>query len=114
MKIKFYSYFLLLCSSSICEKNLIEKGANIEASSLCGSLLPIVQYLIEKGTNVEEIIQNQRAPLHYASYWDKTDIISKGANKNTKDKDGKTAFNHNCKDEVKELNEKSHSNDFQN
>ena len=52
MKIKFYSYFLLLCSSSICEKNLIEKGANIEASSLCGTLLPIVQYLIGKGTNV--------------------------------------------------------------
>ena len=97
---------------------LISKGANIEAKDehgdyvihfACkGGHLSIVQYLIEK-QNVDKDIKGlcDGTPLHYASEWGETEIVkylvSKGANKNAKDKDDKTPYDLAYKDEIKNI-----------
>ena len=62
--------------------------------------LPIVQYLIGNGANIEAKQKDQWTPLHYASSYGQTDVvkylISIGANKNSKDKSGKTPFDVVC------------------
>ena len=58
--------------------------------------LSVVQYLIEKGANIEARDKDQKTPLHFASNEGKTDVvkylISKGANKNTKNQDSETSY----------------------
>ena len=65
----------------------------------------IVQYLIEKGDNIEANDNEQKTPLHLASFYGKTDIVryldSKGANKMQKTR-ADTLFVTNI-DEIKEL-----------
>ena len=62
--------------------------------------IQIVQYLVEKGSNIEAKDQYQQTSLHIASYWGRTDVVkylvSKGANKNAKDADGKTPYDIVC------------------
>ena len=54
---------------------------------MAGSL-PIVQCLIQNGANIEAKDDEQRTPLHIASYYGATDVVryllSKGANKKAK------------------------------
>ena len=62
--------------------------------------LQIVQYLIEKGANVEAQNSIGNGPLHLASGYGKTNIvkylISKGANKYAKNEDCETPFDVAC------------------
>ena len=55
--------------------------------------LPIVEYLISKGANIEAKDNDDQTPLHWASKHGNTNVVkylvSKGANKTTRDKDGK-------------------------
>ena len=71
----------------------------LHSASEIGSL-SIVQYLIEKGANIEATDGVKQTPLYVASLRGKTDIvkylISKGANKNAKDIDGKTPYDNAC------------------
>ena len=58
---------------------LIEKGANIEGKTpphiACkNGHLPVAQYLVEIRANIEAKDSNEQTPLHYTSRWDKTDI----------------------------------------
>ena len=56
--------------------------------------LQIVQYLIEKGSNIEAKDKNDETPLHIACFVGNLSVvqylIEKGANENAKDEDGKT------------------------
>ena len=60
----------------------------------------VVQHLIEEGANIEAQDKNQRTPLHFASYYGKTDVVkylvSKGANINVKGKNWKTPYDVAC------------------
>ena len=62
---------------------------------------------LSKGANIEAKDDKERAPLHVASDWGKTDVVrylvSKGANKYTKNKDGKTPYNLTYKDEIRNI-----------
>ena len=91
---------------------LISKGANIE--SQCGYVkqtplhyackegnLQVVELLLSKGANIEaKTLESDWTPLHCATnqvkYYNRTDVfkylISKGANKYAKNKDGKTPY----------------------
>ena len=58
--------------------------------------LPVVEYLISKGANLEALDIGQNTPLHYASQYGKIEIVkyllSKGANKSAKNYEGKTPY----------------------
>ena len=60
--------------------------------------LQIVQYSIEKGSDIEA--KAQQTTLHIVSYHSTIDVVkylvSKGANKNAKNKDGKTPYESVC------------------
>ena len=47
---------------------------------------PVIQYLIEKGANIESKNKDEVTPLYFASFYGKTDVVkylvSKEANKN--------------------------------
>ena len=62
--------------------------------------LPIVQYLIEKGADIEAKNQEKKTPLHYASWNGQTNVVkyllSKGANKNAKNTSGTTPYDITC------------------
>ena len=81
---------------------------NIYPHTACKSCyLPIAEYLISKGANIEAKDLWDRTPLHLASISGNTDIVrylvSKGANKNAKDKDGKTPYYSARKDEIRDI-----------
>ena len=83
-------------------------GDYVIHSASIGGLLPIIQYLIEE-QNVDIDIKgyHEQTPLHYASYWNKTDIVkylvSKGANKNAKAKNGRTPYDMAKNDEIRNI-----------
>ena len=56
--------------------------------------IEIVEYFIEYCFEIDPKDKCECTPLHFASYYGKTDVIkyslSKGSNKNAKDTDGKT------------------------
>ena len=62
---------------------------------------PVVQYLLEKGANIEAKDKDQETPLHTASEWCRADVakylLSKGANKHAKNKDGRIPRDVVCK-----------------
>ena len=62
--------------------------------------LQIVQYLIEKGANIEIQDCGGKTSLHFASLYGNTEVVkylvSKGANKNAKTKNGKTPYDIAC------------------
>ena len=68
--------------------------------------LPVVQYLIEKGANIEAKDWKEKH-LHLASIFERTDVlkylVSKGANKISKNKDDKTPFDLAYNDEIRKL-----------
>ena len=97
---------------------LISKGANVNDREIngnyaihfatIGGLLPIVQYLVEKQkVNINIKGNKERTPLHYACWFGQIPIaeylISKGASKNTKDKDGKTPYDLAHNDKIRNL-----------
>ena len=62
--------------------------------------LPIVEYLISKGVNIEAKDWHEETPLHYASRMGQTTCVqflfSKGANKNAKNIDNITLYDLGC------------------
>ena len=78
-------------SSSFCKNSYLPMFKGCEKASL-----QVVQYLIEKGANIEARDHRARTPLHFASYYCKTDVIkyfvSKGANKKAKNKWNQTPY----------------------
>ena len=69
--------------------------------------LPLVQYLIEKGADIEVKDYFENTPLHCASSHGYTDIVkyllSKGANKNVKNQARLMPYDFAKKDEIREL-----------
>ena len=67
--------------------------------------LPIVEFLISNGANIEAQNLLDWTALHFASYWGQTDVvkylISRGENKNVKNKDGKTPYESTQKEEIR-------------
>ena len=105
--------------------NIYKDDAPIHIASENGHL-PIVEYLLSKGANIE--VKEKllgRTPLHYAVdieakdisnltplhfatyYFSKTDIVkylvSKGANKNAKDRHDKTPYDLAWKNEIRNI-----------
>ena len=69
--------------------------------------LPIVEYLISKGADIEAEDMDEATPLHYASEGSKADIvkylISLGANKNAKNIKDKTPYDVAKNNEIKNI-----------
>ena len=78
------------------DDDIICKGCNaLHIACMCGNL-EVVQYLLEKGADIESLSSNGSTPLYLASYNGNTEVvkylISKGANKNFKNKYGSTPY----------------------
>ena len=94
---------------------LIEKGANVNAKKEGGwtalhlaKTLEIAKTLVEHGSDIEVVNDYGETPLIDHSYHGRVNIVkyllSVGANKEAKRKDGKTAYDvasSNCKDLLK-------------
>ena len=66
--------------------------------------LPIVQYLVEKGANIEAKDKDQQTLILFTSRSDVIKyLVSKGANKNAKDKHGQTPYDFAPNFEIREL-----------
>ena len=69
--------------------------------------LPVVEYLISKGANVDAKDNDSWTPLHFAANNHRPEIVkylvSKGANKNIKNTDGKTPYDYADIDEIKNI-----------
>lgn len=70
--------------------------------------MPVLKFLIDKGADINAVDINGNTPLHVASYYDYyyeniEELISRGADRTIKNKDGKTAFDLAKTDDCKAL-----------